>query len=199
MSGVGVGVGVGVGLAVGVGVGEADGDGDGETTALALADGDALGLGAGSTADGLISATTRLPLRSWSWSVCPRLSTRATPWSAARNAVSCAMISAGQAIRVMASGPMTAASPFVVYGPWKVLHPEDPATLSKRKTAVSSVPSSGAVTVPGAEANESTIHDPSNGFRGGTSNTSRIARSGPRIVRVSPRTLKDRLCWRSAR
>src|SRR6476646_7001938 len=104
---VGVGVGVGEGLAVGFAVGDADGEADAD--GLAVAVGAALGLGDGSTVDGRARATTSRPSRSCSWSVCPRDSTRATPCIAARQAVSWAMTSSGQAIRVVASGPITTA------------------------------------------------------------------------------------------
>jgi hypothetical protein len=114
--GVGLAVGVGLGLAVGLAVGDADGDADG--TVDALADGAPLGLGDGSTADARSNATTRLPLRSWSCTVCARVWILATPWSAVRKAASWADTSSAQAISVVASGPMAAASPFVVYGPW---------------------------------------------------------------------------------
>ena len=69
-----------------------------------------------------------------------------------RNAVSCAMTSSAQAIRVVASGPIAAIVPFVVYGPSYVLHPAEPPTFARRKTAVRSVPSIGAMRAPGADA-----------------------------------------------
>ena len=148
-----------------------------------------LGPGEGSRADGLTSTTWMLPLMSVRLSWLPRFSTRPTPCIAARKAVSCAMTSSGQAIRVDASGPIATTVPFVVYGPWYVLQPDEPATLVSRNTAVSSVPGSGAVWVLGAEAYEVTTHDPSSGLAGAASNTSRTERSAPRIVSVSDRTL----------
>src|SRR4029077_9994215 len=110
--GVAVGAGVGLGAAVGVALGAALGD------ALGGADGDAdaLGLGDGSGVTGRARMTTAAPLRSWSWSVAPRGSTRATPPRAARYAVSWVIRSSAQAARVVASGPIAAIDPLVVYG-----------------------------------------------------------------------------------
>ncbi len=51
----------------------------------------------------------------------------------------------------------------------------------------------------GFVASPSTIHDPSSGLAGAEWNTSRIDRSAPRMVRVSFRTVKKRLCWSSVR
>ena len=189
--GVGVGAGVEVGVEVGVAVGVALGVGVAVAVALGVADGAtlALGLGDGSSAEGRISATSRLPLMSVRLSWLPRFSTRPTPCSAARKAVSWVITSSGQAIRVDASGPMAATEPFVVYGPWYVLQPAEPATLFSRNTAVSSVPGSGADWVLGAEAYDPTTQDPRSGFAGAASNTSRMARSGPRIVSESKRML----------
>ena len=133
---------------MGDGDGEADGDADAD--ALAVAVGAALGLGDASTVDGRTRATTSRPLRSWSWRVWPRDSTRATPCIAARKAVSCAMTSSGQASRVVASGPMATTPEVIEYGPWYVLQPAEPPTFVKRKTAVISVPGSTADTVFGA-------------------------------------------------
>ena len=120
-----VGVGVGLGGADGVGLGGALGLADGLALGVAgvnvragLADAEALGLGeASATAPGRIRMTTVLPLMSWSRIDCARRSRWPTPWSAVRNAVSCAMTSSAQAIRVVASGPIAAIVPFVVYGP----------------------------------------------------------------------------------
>ncbi len=84
---------------------------------------------------------------------------------------------------------MATTEPLVVYPPWYVLQPENPATVRSRKTAVISVPASGTETALGEGAYPSTIHDPSSGLAGAASKTSRIDRSAPRIVRVSFRTL----------
>ena len=84
------------------------------------------------------------------------------------------MISSSQAMRVVASRPTRTTLPFVPYVPVYGLQPAEPPTLAIPKTAVSEVPSIGAVSVPGAVANESTTQLPSTGFRGAASNT-RIA------------------------
>ena len=101
----------------------------------------------------------------------PRRSTRAAPSSADRNAVSWVMISSGQAIRVVATRPIRTNVPFVPYVPVYELQPLEPPTLAMPNTAVSSVPSNAALTVPGAVANESTFHVPSIGLRGAASNS----------------------------
>ena len=116
------------------------------------------GLGEGSGADGRTRATSRLPLRSCSMTESARGSTRPTPWRAARNAVSWAMTSSAQAMRVVASGPIAAIVSFVVYGPWYVLQPDEPATFANRKTAVSSV--SGQRHGHGAGRVLVRVHDP---------------------------------------
>src|SRR6476659_7196044 len=112
------GVGVGVGLAVDVGLGEGLRLGLGVTGVSVrpgLAEATAEGLGEAATSSaGRRSATSRLPLRSWSRTVCARSSILPTPWRAARNAVSCVMTSCAHAIRVVASGPIAATVPFVV-------------------------------------------------------------------------------------
>ena len=77
-----------------------------------------------------------------------RGSIRPTPCNAARKADSWAITSSAQAIRVVASGPIAAIDSLDVYGPWYVLQPDDPATFTKRNTAVSSVSGSGWVTAP---------------------------------------------------
>ncbi len=104
-------LGVAVGVArVGLALGEALADGWAE--ALALGEGEAARARTGERAD-LHAAVAILEGEL----VCPRDSTRPTPWKAARNCVSCVMMSSGQASRVVASGPIAATLPLVVYGP----------------------------------------------------------------------------------
>ena len=153
--------------------------GGGEADADALA----LGLGDGSGVTGRARMTTAAPLRSWSWSVAPRGSTRATPPRAARYAVSWAMRSSAQAARVVPSGPIAAIDPLVVYGPVYELQPANPATLSGRRRPSCCC---RAVAPRGCSARlayESTTHDPSNGLDGAARKTSRTEASEPRIVK----------------
>ncbi len=109
------------------------------------------------------------------------------------------MTSSGQAIRVVASGPMATTPPVSEYGPWYVLQPAEPETVAKRKTAVSSVPGSVADTVLGALSKESTTQDPRSGLSGGATNSSRTFRSAPRMVSVLLRMSNQRLACSAVR
>ena len=108
-----------------------------------------------------------------------RASIRAAPWSASRKAVSCAMTSSAQAMRVVASWPMRTTLPLVPYVPLNWLQPANPATLPIPNTTSSSVPGRTATTEPGAFEYESTTQRPSSGFSGAASNTRRVSLPGP--------------------
>ena len=99
------------------------------------------------------------------------------------------MISSEQAMRVVATRLIRTNRPFVPYVPVYELQPLEPPTLAMPKTAVISVPSSSALTVPGAVSNKSTSQVPSIGLRGAASNSRTGLPTASKTVSVLRRTL----------
>ena len=115
-----------------VGLGVADAAGDGAELSTA--------------SGGRTRKTFGEPLRSWRVTALFRASISAAPCSAARKAVSWAITSSAQAMRVVASWPIRTTLPFVPYVPLNWLQPANPATLPIPNTTSSWVPGRTATT-----------------------------------------------------